>query len=166
MHIKKGPETSGQGFVYLHVLVKSSMNRILNIAVALVILASGILAVESCRDPKETKAEILVVDSIGDVVENATVYIYCIDQPNKQPCVVKDTQNTGPAGITTHVFDNPAVLKVEAVKYDVVTIDTGVFPNIGTMTIGDTLCGETFITLEERQTIQEEVVLLICPSDD
>jgi len=119
----------------------------------------------SCEsDP--TRAEILVLDSLGEPIEEATVILYCIDQPNQRPCVVKDTQLTSAAGRTEHDFENPAVLKILAFKYDVVAKDTGVFPNIGTILVGDTLCADGFITLEEYKTVEETVVLRICGDDE
>ena len=119
----------------------------------------------SCEsDP--TRAEIVVIDSAGEAVNEATVILYCIDQPNQRPCVVKDTQLTNEAGRTEHDFENPAVLKIEAFKYDVVARDTGVFPNIGTILVGDTLCADGFITLEEYETVEETVVLRICSDDE
>lgn len=119
----------------------------------------------SCEsDP--TKAEILVIDSLGEPVAEATVILYCIDQPNQRPCVVKDTQLTSESGRTVHVFENPSVLKIRAFKYDVIAKDTGVFPNIGTILVGDTLCADGFITLEEFKTVDETVVLRICSESD
>jgi len=119
----------------------------------------------SCES-NPTKAEVLVIDSLGEPVAEATVILFCIDQPNQKPCVVKDTQLTSAAGRTEHEFENPAVLKIEAFKYDVVARDTGTFPNIGTILVGDTLCAEGFITLEEYETVDETVVLRICSDDD
>lgn len=129
--------------------------------IALVFLISGV-GFTSCGEDQPTEAEIFVIDSLGDPVEEAQVILYCVDQPNKTPCVVQDTQTTDAAGRTLHAFENPAVLKILATKEMVVCRDTGIFPNIGTVCEGDTLCAEGFVTLEEYEKVQESVVLLIC----
>ena len=134
-----------------------------NLSLVALIFSLGAFGFTSCGEERPTEAEIFVIDSLGDPVEGATVTLYCVDQPNKAPCIVQDTQLTDAAGRTLHSFENPAVLKILATKEMVVCRDTGIFPNIGTICLGDTLCAEGFVTLVEFDKVQESVVLLLCP---
>lgn len=121
------------------------------------------LAFSSCDKKAPPKAEITVVDSTGTAVADARVILHCIQRPEEQrECNVADTQNTDGVGKVSFEFENPAVLKIDVQKLDVVTRDTGTFPNIGKETVGDTLCSDGFITLEVDEVIEQRMVLGRC----
>lgn len=123
------------------------------------------LASTSCKKKSPPKAEITVVDSTGTAVASARVILHCIQRPEEQrECTVADTQTTDEVGKVSFEFENPAVLKIDVSKLDVVTKDTGKFPNIGTITVGDTLCADGFITLEIDEVIEQRMVLGKCSS--
>ncbi len=128
-------------------------------------LAMVSLVFSSCEKDTPPKAEITVVDSLGTAVENARVILHCIQRPDEtRSCNVADTQYTDQVGKTLFEFENPSVLKVDVWKEDVITVDTGSgLPGSGgSITIGDTLCSEAFITLEINETIEQRMIITSC----
>jgi len=140
---------------------KKLLNGILSFLVIATFIASA------CNKPKFVQAEIVVKDSTGENVQDARVIVYCVEKATApRECDVADTQYTTETGKAIFEnFENPAVLKVSVWKEDVITQDTGTFPNIGTIKIGDSLCAETFITLIENEIVEETVTLEICNSN-
>ena len=118
----------------------------------------------ACNKEKFITAEIIVKDSTGENVEDARVILYCVEKATApRECDVADTQMTTETGKAIFEdFENPAVLKVSIWKEDVITQDTGTFPDIGTIKIGDSLCAEGFVTLVENEIVEETFVLEIC----
>lgn len=117
----------------------------------------------SCKKDKAPKAKITITDSTGTAVSDATVIISCIQRPEeKRECNVADTQKTDGVGAAEFDFANPAVLRIYAWKEDVVVKDTGVFPNVGQIRIGDTLCGSDYITLEVNEVTEKKLVITRC----
>ncbi|UTW63759.1 hypothetical protein KFE98_06355 [bacterium SCSIO 12741] len=128
-------------------------------------LAMVSLVFSSCEKDTPPKAEITVVDSLGTAVQNARVILHCIQRSDEtRSCNVADTQYTDQVGKTLFEFENPAVLKIDVWKEDVVTINTGSgLPGTdSTLTVGDTLCAEAFITLEINETIEQRMILTNC----
>jgi hypothetical protein len=133
-----------------------------NAFLAVFLIASFALAF-SCKKDKAPKAKITITDSTGTAVSGATVVITCIQRPEeKRECNVADTQTTDGVGAAEFEFKNPAVLSIYGFKADVIVKDTGTFPNIGQITIGDTLCGTDYITLEMNEVTEKTLVITKC----
>jgi hypothetical protein len=117
----------------------------------------------SCKKDKAPKAKITITDSTGTAMEDATVIISCIQRPEeKRECNVTDTQKTDGVGAAEFDFVNPAVLRIYSWKENVVVKDTGTFPNIGQIRIGDTLCASDYITLEMNEVTEKTLVITRC----
>jgi hypothetical protein len=113
---------------------------------------------QSCKDPEPPIAEVTVLDTAGLPVADARVILYC----TTPECVVADTQKTNSMGVSNHKLALPAVLAISVFKSLVVTKDTGTFPNIGTVTTGDSICGSGYITLREDEIAKQTVIALPC----
>lgn len=137
-----------------------------NVALGLFVVMVMSIGTTSCKKEKPPRAEITVVDSTGKAINNARVVLFCVQRPEEtRECVISDTQYTDDVGKANFEFKNPAVLKMDVWKADIVERDTGTFPNNGTIRVGDTLCTEGFITLETNEIIEQRAVVTKCNFD-
>ncbi|MGB0403820.1 MAG: hypothetical protein ACPGEG_06955 [Salibacteraceae bacterium] len=119
-----------------------------------------------CDELSPPKAEITVTDSTGIAVEDARVILYCVQRPEEsRECVVVDTQMTDQVGKAYFEFENPSVLKIDVWKADVREVITGTFPNEVITLVGDTVCTEGFITLENDEVIEQRLIVDVCNSE-
>ena len=134
--------------------------------ISLSIVVGGFIALNfsSCVNNDPTIANIRVIDTIGTPVEGVDVKVYCTETP----CVVEDSGRTDGQGKTSHEFELPAVLKVDAWKvycweYDMILLwDTinAQFDTFTDTTVCRTFYGETFVTLEEHEIVDQDVLLV------
>mgnify|MGYP000900602065 CR=1 FL=1 len=137
-----------------------------NVMLGLFVAMVFSIGTTSCKKEKPPKAEITVVDSTGKAINKARVVLFCVQRPEEtRECVISDTQYTDDVGKANFEFKNPAVLKMDVWKADIVEKDTGTFPNNGTIRVGDTLCTQGFITLEINETIEQRAVVTKCNFD-
>ncbi|MBD79688.1 MAG: hypothetical protein CL840_12285 [Crocinitomicaceae bacterium] len=137
-----------------------------NVVLGLFVVIVLSLATTGCDKEKPPRAEITVVDSTGKAIDKARVVLYCVQRPEEtRECVIVDTQLTDDVGKANFEFKNPAVLKVDVWKADVVEKETGVWPDIVITYVGDTLCTEGFITLETNEIIEQRMVVTTCNAD-
>ena len=117
----------------------------------------------SCVNNDPTIAHIRVLDSIGNPVEGADVKVFCTEAL----CVVEDSGITDAQGKTSHEFELPAVLKVETWKtycwdYDTIFLwDT--FLLVEDTFLDTNVCrtffGETYVTLEEHEEVDQDILI-------
>lgn len=137
-----------------------------NIAMGLFMVLTISFFTTSCDELTPPKAEITVTDSTGIAVEEARVVLYCVQRPEEsRECVITDTQYTDQVGKAYFEFENPSVLKIDVWKADVREVITGTFPNEVITLVGDTLCTEGFITLENDEVIEQRLIVDVCNAD-
>lgn len=118
----------------------------------------------SCVNKDPTVGNIRVLDTLGIPVEGADVLLYCTEAL----CILEDSGITDVQGKTSHEFDLPAVLKILVSKeycweYDTIFLPDTQPPFAIDTFVDTTVCrlfvGEGFITLEEHEEVDEDVVL-------
>lgn len=144
-------------------MMKQRKNWIGNLVLALAVAIGFTFSTVSCKKEKPPEAEITVVDSSGNPIEKARVVLFCVQRPEEtRECVIRDTQFTDIVGKTKFVYDNPAVLKMDVWKEDVVVKTTGKHPDIVVTRVGDTLCAEGFVNLEMDEVTEQTVIVNLC----
>lgn len=144
-------------------MAESVKKMVGNLALVLFLGLTVSLGFQSCKKEKPPKAEVTIVDSTGTAIKEAKVVLFCVQRPEvSTECNVADTQYTDGVGKANFEFENPAVLRVFIQKFNTVERDTGTFPNIGTVVVGDTLCADGFITLKVNEVTEERYVLGNC----
>ena len=118
----------------------------------------------SCNnDEEDTIAQINVVNEEGQRVGNAAVAFTCqssYDPP--RPCNIQITGQANSSGFYERKFDLPAVLVVSAFRVVRDTTVVGVLPDTTMIITRDSLCGESFISIQEGETTKKTVVVYEC----
>ena len=92
-----------------------------NVMLGLFVAMVFSIGTTSCKKEKPPRAEITVVDSTGKAINKARVVLFCVQRPEEtRECVISDTQYTDDVGKANFEFKNPAVLKMDVWKADVV----------------------------------------------
>ena len=128
---------------------------------AFVIAGLVFVACEKEKDP--TKLQVYVVDEEGTRVQNAVIQFNCessFDPP--RPCDVEIEVSANSNGFYEQEFDQPAVLRINAFKIDRDTTVLGVLPDTTIVITADSLCGESFVSIQEEETTRKTVVVYEC----
>lgn len=133
-----------------------------NILMFVVIAFAFTIVFASCDKPPEpSKCAITVVDSAGNVVEGATVYVNAdnstaiIDGKNKVGDL-KSEQVTGSDGISVHSFTEPGKDKPFALE---AVLEVRVTKAIVVNAIKDTLIGRGSVHIYPNKTVQETITI-------
>ncbi len=129
--------------------------------ITLLIVGLAFVACEKEKDP--TKLQVFVVDEEGQKVQNAVIQFNCESSFNPpRPCDVEIEVNANSSGFYEHKFDQPAVLRINAFKIDRDTLVLGTLPDTTMVITADSLCGESFVSIQEEETTRKTVVVYEC----
>jgi len=117
-----------------------------------------------CEEEKDpTVVQIVAVTEDGAVVPNAVIQFNCessFDPP--RPCAVELTAEANQNGFYQREFASPSVLRINAFKIDRDTTVIGILPDTNLIITADSLCGETFVSIQEFSTTRKEIVVREC----
>lgn len=118
-------------------------------------------ACETEEDP--TILQVVVLDQEGEIVPNAVVQVNCqssFDPP--RPCEVEHTGIANREGFYEREFQKPLVVRLNAFKIARDTQVLGVLPDTTVVITSDSLCGETFVSIQENETTRKSIVVGEC----
>jgi len=112
-------------------------------------------------DDGDTIAEVVVVTQQGARVPGATVTLEC-ESTISRPCELKVVGLTDAGGVFRYQTNLPKVLRIEAFKLATDTQILGTLPDTVQVITVDSICGESFISIQENETSRQTVVLNDC----
>lgn len=126
----------------------------------LVLISAGFIG---CKEDDPTKLQVYVVDEEGNRVQNAVIQFNCessYDPP--RPCDVEMEVTADGTGYYEREFDQPSVLRINAFKIDRDTQVLGTLPDTSVVITADSLCGESYVSIQEFETTKKTVVVYEC----
>jgi len=117
-----------------------------------------------CKEENDpTIVQIIAVTEDGAVVPNAVIQFDCessFDPP--RPCAAELVGEANRNGFYEREFSSPSVLRVSAFKIDRDTTVLWILPDTNLIITSDSLCGETFVSIQEFSTTRKEIVVREC----